>query len=119
MKKPGKTAKTKKAATRSTKPAAKTSKAKAPPALKSIKGALAPLVGERGKAQWQPVLTATESPRRYLREIKIGNRFRKDKGDIKGLARSIDERGALLQPIAITPDNTLVDGERRMLAWEQ
>jgi hypothetical protein len=55
---------------------------------------------------------------RLLGEIKLGKRFRKDLGDIEGLARSIDERGALLQPVVITPENKLIAGERRMAAWK-
>jgi N6-adenosine-specific RNA methylase IME4 len=124
--KPGKAAKAPKRA-----PAAKMPKArkaakaavKAPPAKPkaakpvSLADALAPLAGPAGKAVWQPVLTQTESPRRYLSDIKVANRFRQDKGDIAALAASIDARGALLEPIVITPDGTLVDGERRMLAW--
>ena len=48
-------------------------------------------------------------------DIKIGNRFRKELGDLNGLAQSIDE-GQLLQPIGITPENELVFGERRLRA---
>lgn len=55
--------------------------------------------------------------RRWPVEIKIGKRHRKDFGDLKGLAASIDERGALLQPIVITVDNQLIAGERRLKAW--
>lgn len=55
---------------------------------------------------------------RHLGEIKPGKRFRKDLGDVASLARSIDERGALLHPVVITPANTLIAGERRMAAWK-
>lgn len=48
-------------------------------------------------------------------EIKIGNRVRKDLGDIENLANNIKELG-LLQPIGITKDNELVFGERRLAA---
>jgi ParB-like chromosome segregation protein Spo0J len=51
-----------------------------------------------------------------IADIKIGNRFRKDMGEIDGLAASIDETG-LLQPIGITPDHQLVFGLRRLLAY--
>jgi N6-adenosine-specific RNA methylase IME4 len=54
---------------------------------------------------------------RFIREIKIGERHRKDMGDLAGLARSIDERGALLQPVVIDKDNNLIAGQRRMAAW--
>ena len=48
-------------------------------------------------------------------EIKIGNRVRKDLGNIEELADSIKELG-LLQPIGVTIDNELVFGERRLAA---
>lgn len=51
-----------------------------------------------------------------ISDIKIGDRFRKDMGDIEGLAKSISE-GELLQPIGITPDHELVFGERRLRAY--
>ncbi len=51
-----------------------------------------------------------------ISEIKVGDRFRKDMGDIEGLAQSISE-GELLQPIGITPDHELVFGERRLRAY--
>ncbi len=56
-------------------------------------------------------------PKRMPWQIVVGNRHRKDFGDLKALAASIDERGALLQPIVITPDNKLIAGDRRLRAW--
>jgi N6-adenosine-specific RNA methylase IME4 len=53
---------------------------------------------------------------RPLAQIKVGNRHRKDFGDIDGLARSIEREG-LLQPVAVTPADVLIAGERRMRAW--
>ena len=53
-----------------------------------------------------------------ISEIKIGDRFRRDMGDLEGLAVSIATEG-LLQPIGITEDNLLVFGERRLLAVHQ
>ena len=47
--------------------------------------------------------------------ILIGERHRKDMGDLEALAGSIAQEG-LLQPIGITEDNLLVFGERRLLA---
>lgn len=47
--------------------------------------------------------------------IEIGERHRKEMGDLGGLAASIAQEG-LLQPIGITEDNLLVFGERRLLA---
>lgn len=51
-----------------------------------------------------------------IADIQIGERFRKDIGDIRELAQSIAEDG-LLQPIGVTPDNRLVFGYRRLLAF--
>ena len=48
-----------------------------------------------------------------IADIRIGERHRKDMGDIEGLARSIDEIG-LLHPVVVRPDGTLVAGERRI-----
>lgn len=47
--------------------------------------------------------------------IVVGERHRKDLGDLKGLAKSIAAIG-LLQPIGIAPDNRLIFGERRLRA---
>lgn len=57
-----------------------------------------------------------------IADIQIGERHRKDMGDIEGLARSIDEIG-LLHPVVVRPDGMLVAGERRikacqMLGWQ-
>lgn len=51
-----------------------------------------------------------------IADIQIGERFRKDIGDINELGQSIAEDG-LLQPIGVTPDNRLVFGYRRLLAF--
>lgn len=48
-------------------------------------------------------------------EVKVGNRVRKDLGNIGDLANNIKELG-LLQPIGITKDNELVFGGRRLAA---
>jgi hypothetical protein len=48
-------------------------------------------------------------------QIRIGERHRKDMGDLEGLAASIAREG-LLQPIGITEDFRLVFGQRRFLA---
>ena len=42
-----------------------------------------------------------------INEIKIGNRFRKDMGDLSSLVRSIKEIG-LLQAIGISGDKKLI-----------
>jgi N6-adenosine-specific RNA methylase IME4 len=62
-------------------------------------------------------MTIAAAPSRHLSQIKVGIRHRKDFGDLASLARAIDKEG-LLQPIAITPDNTLIAGERRLRAWQ-
>lgn len=49
--------------------------------------------------------------------IKVGDRTRKDLGDIAALAASIETIG-LLQPIGIDPNYRLVFGERRLRAFE-
>ena len=59
-----------------------------------------------------------------ISSIKIGDRHRKDMGDLQTLADSIRAQG-LLQPIGITTENELVFGERRLracrdiLGWTQ
>ncbi|MDB5596272.1 MAG: hypothetical protein JWM36_3233 [Hyphomicrobiales bacterium] len=50
-----------------------------------------------------------------ISKINVGERFRKDLGDIEGLARSIEAEG-LLQPIGITRELRLVFGGRRLAA---
>jgi len=50
-------------------------------------------------------------------DVSIGNRFRRDMGDIDTLAQSIAEVG-LLHPIVITPDNMLIAGRRRLEAYK-
>jgi len=50
-------------------------------------------------------------------EIIIGNRYRKDMGDLQVLADSINEQG-LLQAIGVTEDNELVFGQRRVEAFK-
>ncbi len=47
--------------------------------------------------------------------IRIGRRHRKDLGNIRALARSIQEIG-LLHPIVVRPDGMLIAGERRLQA---
>lgn len=64
----------------------------------------------------------TSQPSLPLDAIKVGNRHRKDMGDIPALAKSIDAIG-LLQDVVVRPDNTLVAGARRLeavklLGWD-
>lgn len=53
-----------------------------------------------------------------IESIVIGDRTRKDFGDISILAESISSVG-LLQPIVINENKELVDGQRRILAYKQ
>jgi IS605 OrfB family transposase len=50
-----------------------------------------------------------------LDAVQIGARYRRDLGDIDGLARSIADVG-LLHPIVVRPDGLLIAGERRLEA---
>ena len=50
-----------------------------------------------------------------IRQIVVGERHRKDMGDLDALASSIADLG-LLQPIGVAPDNRLIFGERRLRA---
>lgn len=57
-----------------------------------------------------------------IKDITVGNRYRKENGDLTDLAKSMDEVG-LLQPIGVTKDRRIVFGYRRLLAarklgWE-
>jgi N6-adenosine-specific RNA methylase IME4 len=53
--------------------------------------------------------------RRAVSELRIGQRHRRDPGDLRALADSIAAVG-LLHPVVIRPDNRLVAGERRLQA---
>ena len=58
-----------------------------------------------------------------INSIIVGERFRKDLGDLKDLKESIEKHG-LLQPIVITEGGVLVAGYRRLeavkqLGWEE
>lgn len=50
-----------------------------------------------------------------LTAIRVGERHRKDLGDLDSLARSIADIG-LLHPVVVTPAGNLIDGERRLRA---
>jgi len=55
--------------------------------------------------------------------IRVGTRHRKDLGNLRSLARSIEEIG-LLHPVVVRPDGVLIAGERRlqaikMLGWKK
>jgi len=53
-----------------------------------------------------------------ITDIKIGNRFRKEMGDIDSLVKTIQDVG-LLQPIGVNEDNELVYGARRLEACKR
>ena len=53
-----------------------------------------------------------------IKDIIIKERYRKEFGDIDTLADNISQLG-LLQPIVINENNELVDGQRRILAFEK
>jgi ParB family chromosome partitioning protein len=53
-----------------------------------------------------------------IADIHIGERHRRDMGDIEGLARSIAEIG-LLNPITIDENGHLLAGARRLAACKQ
>jgi ParB family chromosome partitioning protein len=57
---------------------------------------------------------------KYLQpsDVLIGERARKDLGDLGELARSIKETG-LLHPIVVSPDHELICGACRLAAWQQ
>jgi 16S rRNA G966 N2-methylase RsmD len=57
-------------------------------------------------------------PQVLIKDIKVGNRFRRDMGDVSDLAESIKNNG-LLHPISIMKDHTLVAGSRRIEAYKQ
>ncbi len=53
-----------------------------------------------------------------IADIRVGNRMRKDMGDLDALSASIRDHG-LLHPPVITPDGTLIAGHRRILACQR
>lgn len=57
-------------------------------------------------------------PNIKIDQVVIGDRFRKDLGDIGSLAASMADLG-LLQPIVIDQENRLIAGHRRLEAAEQ
>jgi len=56
-----------------------------------------------------------KAARRLISDIKIGDRHRRDLGDIDALAASIGEVG-LLHPVVVRSDGVLIAGERRLAA---
>ena len=56
-----------------------------------------------------------DHPTRSIDSIQVGFRYRKDLGDLRGLADSIGEVG-LLHPVVVTPEGRLIAGQRRLEA---
>jgi N6-adenosine-specific RNA methylase IME4 len=52
-----------------------------------------------------------------ISDIKIGNRFRKDLGNVELLAKSIQEIG-LLHPVVVNENKELIAGQRRIQAFK-
>lgn len=52
-----------------------------------------------------------------ISDIIIGERHRKQMGDIEGLARNIEKNG-LLHPVVVAPDRRLITGKRRIEAYK-
>src|SRR5258706_15898608 len=48
-------------------------------------------------------------------QVQVGFRYRKDLGDLRTLAQSIEEVG-LLHPVVVTPEGRLIAGQRRLAA---
>jgi ParB family chromosome partitioning protein len=55
---------------------------------------------------------------RAIKDIIIGDRYRKEMGDIGSLAKSIEDIG-LMHPVVIDSGNNLIAGARRIRAFEQ
>jgi N6-adenosine-specific RNA methylase IME4 len=71
----------------------------------------------RGEVPRQQEPDSAQPPRR-IDEIIVGERFRKDMGDVSDLARSIAEVG-LLHAIVISPGGELIAGGRRLAACKE
>ena len=65
--------------------------------------------------RYGPNRAVKQAASRRLDAIVVGERYRRDPGNIAALAASIDELG-LLHPIVIRPDGTLIAGARRLAA---
>jgi ParB/RepB/Spo0J family partition protein len=97
---------------------------KEPPAAHDLSAAAtgaadsaAPAASDAPPALPAPAIEAPTATR-PINKIIIGERHRRDLGDIKGLAESIAEVG-LLHPIVITPSGDLVAGGRRLAACKR
>jgi hypothetical protein len=89
-------------------------KASRPATAETVNGPQAserPAEGLRGKATTKPLASTTLS----IDRIRVGERHRKDMGDIDGLAASIADIG-LLNPITVDDRDRLLAGARRLAA---
>jgi N6-adenosine-specific RNA methylase IME4 len=79
--------------------------------------------GARQACDRQPVEAANSQPcvqpTLPIDQIVVGERHRKELGDIDGLARWIDDIGGLMHPVVVRPDGRLIAGQRRILACRQ
>jgi hypothetical protein len=75
----------------------------------------APAIVNADQGEFPPSDVGREYP---ISRIKIGNRCRRELGDIDELARSIAGVG-LLHPIPVRPDGLLIAGQRRLAACKK
>lgn len=80
-----------------------------------------PKRGAKSAKSRRPIVTVAGQPTLWPREIKLDRIvLRQEMGDVAGLARSIDERGCLLHPLAVALEDGvhhLIAGQRRLAAW--
>lgn len=66
----------------------------------------------------QAIVDVTTDPEIAIGDVRVGERARKEYGDLETLKASIVEHG-LLHPIVLLPDNYLLCGGRRLEAYRQ
>ena len=82
-------------------------------------GRIASLARTKPQAEQAVLRPATAAaPTWPIASIRVGERHRRDLGDIDGLADSIKSIG-LLQPVVVTPGGTLIAGARRIAAFKK
>src|SRR5262249_39646537 len=67
------------------------------------------------KTRYEPVLKPPPAATRRITAIKVGQRHRKDLGDLDSLVESLETVG-LLHPVVIDPEDRLIAGQRRLEA---
>jgi N6-adenosine-specific RNA methylase IME4 len=75
-------------------------------------------LGRRIDTEATPQTPTTQADRIAIGAVHVGERHRRDLGDIDALASSIADIG-LLHPIVVRPDGQLIAGERRLRAAER